>query len=415
MKQHEKNILILSYYANIPGACQAEWIDDKIDSLLTLGHKITLISSFCGDRSGNSLIKHYLLPSISLVDFLDERKRRKNDGLTIPWRFYLAFPFILLFGVPLDCLQYFLTKGHGDGCWSWTFPSLVASLFLSFKSKPDIILTTGGPASPHLAGIILSKLIKRPVVVELQDPLSGQDIGRNSHSAGYLYKIEKFITSKADKVVYVTNKAADFAIDQFNTRNIFGVYPGAKDFGIKSKIINVVKNEKFKIVHLGSLYATRNFTSIIKAIDALIASGKFTAENFELINLGHVAPEIRMEILKKSYVKIRPPVNREEALNFAATSSLNILIQNGDERSQVTIPYKTYDYLNLGNKILGLLNSDELTNLLERHGHSAAPVGDVKQITEKLEHILEKTDLIKSGPWIDPVIQVKKLIEIHPT
>ena len=59
-------------------------------------------------------------------------------------------------------------------------------------------MTSGGPASAHLAGIILGKLFSVPVIVELQDPLSGEGIGRNDEARGWLYKVEKFIVDYAD-------------------------------------------------------------------------------------------------------------------------------------------------------------------------------------------------------------------------
>ena len=61
-------ILVFSYYSNIAGACQAEWIDDKIEGLIKSGKKVALISSISGNKSGLN-ISHIRIPSISLFDF----------------------------------------------------------------------------------------------------------------------------------------------------------------------------------------------------------------------------------------------------------------------------------------------------------------------------------------------------------
>ena len=50
----------------------------------------------------------------------------------------------------------------------------------------------------------------------------------------------------------------------------------------------------------------------------------------------------------------------------------------------VTIPYKTYDYLNLGRTVLGLTNSRELNEILVSTGHLAAPVDDINAIVANL-------------------------------
>jgi hypothetical protein len=251
------------------------------------------------------------------------------------------------------------------------------------------------------------------VVIELQDPLSGDDIGRNKQARGWLYRVEKLIVASADKTVYVTKAAAAFAASQFQSSRVFCVYPGAKNFAIIPGQQKVNSNNKIRIIHLGSLYATRNFRPIITAIDSLIESGKLTSSGFELINLGHVAKEISDEILLKPYVKILPPVSREEALRIAADCDVTLLIQNSDERSKVTIPYKTYDYLNLGNGMLALLNSDELTELLSRCGHIAAPLSDVDVIARSLARLLEcRATRIQSQVVIDAVLQVRDLLAL---
>jgi hypothetical protein len=251
------------------------------------------------------------------------------------------------------------------------------------------------------------------VVIELQDPLSGGDIGRNKQARGWLYRVEKLIVASADKTVYVTKAAAAFAASQFQSSKVFCVYPGAKDFEIFPDQRKVNSNGKLRMIHLGSLYATRNFRSIIAAIDSLIESGRLTSGGVELINLGHVAKEISDEILLKPYVKILPPVSREEALRIAADCDVTLLIQNSDERSKVTIPYKTYDYLNLGNGMLALLNSDELTELLTRCGHIAVPLSDVDAIARSLAGLLEcRATRIQSQVVIDAVIQAHNLLAL---
>ena len=423
IKMYSKDkVLILSYYACMPGACQAEWLDDKIDSLLKAGYEVALVSAISAHRHNNENVTHWRIPSISLTDFRDELQRIRLGGDRILTRTHLMWPVVLTAGLLFDILQYVMTKGVGEGKWTWTLPSFLGALLLALRFKPDIILSTGGPASAHLAGIAVSKLISSPVVIELQDPLSGTDIGRNKHARGWLFRVEKLIVGFADKTVYVTKAAAAFAASQFQSAKVFCVYPGAKDFAIIPSQRKANINGKIRMIHLGSLYATRNFRSIIAAIDSLIESGRLTANGIELINLGHVSKEIRAEILLKSYVKILPPVAREEALRIAADCDVTVLIQNSDERSKVTIPYKTYDYLNLGNGLLALLNSDELTELLSRCGHIAAPLSDVDAIEHRLAFLLEfSATRIQSQVVIDAVSQACELlalpnpVEVNPT
>jgi glycosyltransferase involved in cell wall biosynthesis len=401
-------LLVFSYYSNMPGACQAEWIDDKIDSLIKNGNDIALVSSTSTRKSYFNIV-NWRVPSISFSDYFDEIKRaNKLQIISI-----LLLPVVFTLGLLFDLLLIIVTKGIGDGRWSWFISATIAGFFLALKFKPTKILTSGGPASAHLAGIIVGKLFSIPVIVELQDPLSGDGIGRNDEARGWLYKVEKFIINYADMTVYVTEEAAKFAKKQFNSLKISFVYPGSRDFGIKhNKNEKKDNSNKIQLVHLGTLYATRNFDAIIKAIDSLIEQKLLTKEEIELINLGHVGIEVIDRILTKSYVKVLPSVSREEALSFASKCDATLLIQNGDERSTVTIPYKTYDYLNINNHILALLNSDELTSLIKSSGHTAVDVNDVKAISECIMKI--KNGDTNNGEFnsIDAIIQADSLINI---
>ena len=73
MSENQKKILIISYYAGIPGACQSEWLDDKIDSLIKGGNTVEVVSGpFAKLKIGNE-IKHSRVASISFKDFNEER------------------------------------------------------------------------------------------------------------------------------------------------------------------------------------------------------------------------------------------------------------------------------------------------------------------------------------------------------
>ena len=302
-----------------------------------------------------------------------------------------------------------MTRGVGEGRWSWLISASLAGLFTILIFKPDKILTSGGPASAHLAGLIVGKVFALPVIVELQDPLSGEGIGRNSQARGWLYRVEKYILKNATKTVYVTKLAADFARREFGIGNVQAIYPGSKNFGLKYRRN---KNKSIRIIHLGSLYSTRNFDSIIKALDILIVSKKINTNEVELINLGHVSEYERSKLSDKLYVKILSPIPRKEALKYASECDISLLIQHIDKRSNVTIPYKTYDYLNIGNHIMGLLNSEELKNMMVHYGHVAIGIKDTDSICQYILEIKNRNDNPRNSKQIDHAKQSKILVDL---
>lgn len=411
--KREETILILSYYAEMPGACQAEWLDDKVDSIKKLGYKVLLVSAACCGKNNDRDLKHWRAPSVSLTDYWDELIRIKKEGSSPPAYMYLMLPIALTLGLLIDASQYLATKGIGEGRWSWAISATIAAFMLCVFHRPTIILTTGGPASAHLAGIVIRKIFSIPLVIELQDPLSGVDIGRNSYARGWLYRIESIFVSQADKIAYVTKGAANFAKEQFASSKICSVYPGARKYTGISSSSSSSRPKIFRMVHLGSLYATRNFDTLIRALDKLISEGKIASSQFEIFNLGHVSDNIRRDISNLPYISILPPVSRREALRFASDSDLLLLIQNNDDRSKVTIPYKTYDYLNLGKPILALQNSTELSDLVNNCGHFSAAVSDVDEIADVLNQLINnKCNVdIKFGN-IEAVTQARDLLKL---
>lgn len=408
----EKKILIVSYFANRKACCPAEWVDDKIDSLLKLESRLIVVSSLISEKYNHPNIKHYRVPSLSPKDLKHEiSELYAKKQLSMKVLFWL--PLIVLFGIPLDIAQYFLTNGMGGGKWSWAISSFLCCIWALIVSKVNLVLTTGGPASAHLSGVCAAILFGKKRVCELQDPLSGEGIGRNSKSAKLLFLIEKFLIQNSHKIVYVTKQAyleSKEKFSRFSSRITF-LYPGSKIFNISDC---ETMNEKLTFVHLGTLYSTRNFNNIVDAIDKLISDGKIKDSEIELINRGDIYGEYLKEYQKRSYFQRLDILPRQEAIEFAAKADVLLLVQHNDPRSLTTIPYKTYDYLNIKKPILALVNNPELKDILEESKNYCADVDSVEMICEKILQLYnsKKQFSLADNFKFDPVIQASKLIEV---
>lgn len=414
MHNNEK-ILTITYFYATKGCCPAEWADDKVDSMCKLDKKIILLTSIFSRKNMNKNVIHYRIPSLSIPDFRHELNELKNDEMKIPYIKLLFFiPFILTIGLGLDLLQKILTSGNGGGKWSWMFPASVAALYLVLRYNCEKIFTTGGPASAHLAGVFVKLLTRKELICELQDPLTGKDIGRTVNSAKMLNIVEKIMMSNANKVVFVTKNASELAKRKYcNLQvNIVAIYPGSR-FYYKSQSNNH-ELKKLKLIHLGTLYSTRNLNTLIKAIDELIKENIINENQIEILNLGEIYGEIKKHHLSRPYIKQESIKPRKEAISIASEFDISLLIQHADSRSESTIPYKTYDYINIGNPILALTNSDELTELLSSHGHLAINVNNIVMIKNTLLNLLTHYSEYKeniSPLAIDIVKQTKKILE----
>ncbi len=390
----KKNLLVLSYYANMPGACQAEWVDDRINAFIEQDYNITLISSI-GTFKNNSII-HKRVPTLSPHGFINEYNEILNRKIIYSKFYKFLIKIYYFISIYLFKILSILGLKSGEGRWTWTLTSLFITLFSS--KKYDFIYSTGGPASPHITGIILSKIYNKKIIAELQDPLSGKDIGRNKYSRIGLKIIEKFIIKNATISLYCTKNAMIDAREKYKkySNKINYVYPGSAVKYDKDNHVRL-KKEKINITYLGSLYQTRNLDSLMSAI-RLLATEIGDIENLIEINLyGNINVDIKKRILDFEYniIQIHGLISREQAMLKAGISDILLLIQNTDDRSITTIPFKTYDYLHTGKLIFGLIyKNDELADLLTSHGHLACQADNINQIKNDLKRIIEK---IKDG------------------
>ena len=409
----KRNFLILTYFSNFEGNSPAEWANDKIDALLKLNHKITLITSILSKSQSSKNLNIIKIPSLSLNDFrfeVSENKRLNNPTSLNSYFFFIAFFPI---GMLVDLLQILLLKNIGEGRWSWCLSNLIIAPFLIFKNF-EYIFSTGGPACSHISAVILSKLFFVKCICELQDPLVGRDIGRQ-YSSKFLELVEKLLVKHCSKLVFVTETAKREAINRYKKNNIKCVYPGAKKI-INNKIFRTKKiiQKKIKIAHIGTLYTNRNLNNLIKAVDELIFEKKIEEDTFEITNIGEIYGKIKKNHLMKSYIKQLPITNRLSALKQSTNYEYLMIVQHTDERSKTTIPFKFYDYLNLNKLIIGIINSNELKNIFAKNGFLHANANSVYSIKKMLMNLKKTSKRIyfpKKKLELNYIEQTKKIFD----
>ena len=414
-----KKILLISYWVNKKGNSPSIMADDKIDSLLKIGASIIVISSFDSNKILKNNVLHVRVPSLSCGDYFDQIK----NVVTIfdKFIFLFFFPFVITLGLVSDYVEKIILKGKGGGYWLWfAFTSPIA-IFINLVFKPDLYFSTGGPASSHLVGIIISFFSKSKYYAELQDPLVGKDIGRFNTSKKFLKFFEIILLKRCYKLIFVTKKAADEAKirNKKFSYKIKGIYSGSVNKNINLDFNNSSKKIITKFIHLGTLYSSRNLNNFIRSLKYLSNQSKISLSKIKVINLGDIYGEAQIDHTKLHYVEWHKSINRKEALKKSLNSDFLLLIQHIDERSNLTFPYKVYEYLNLQKPIFALINNNELKRLLEKKGHICANVNNIKDIVYKLhflitnkEKIINNVRNLKFNSRIDPVAQCKKLFEL---
>jgi hypothetical protein len=149
----KKNWLILSHGFNMDGRASSLTITDKIPHLLDAGIKPHVFSAITGIKDARFPHQQFLAwgPAAFRFDFRHWIVNQYGRGL-----FYkVSTGLVSLLLAPFIALEKCFL-GYSSQ-WSWAMPAYVNGLKLIRDGKVDLIYSTGGAWSAHLAGLWLKK------------------------------------------------------------------------------------------------------------------------------------------------------------------------------------------------------------------------------------------------------------------
>ena len=405
-----RKVLFISYFTGVMGNCPAEWADDKLHVLKNEQVRTYVVTGFGSSARDCSWISYFKCPSIASDDFRYESELMAKDASRSQFKRLLMLPIIFVFGGIMKWLTDKITRG-GSCQWSWIITAFPVALYIVLTRRVDVIFCTGGPPSAHLVGSLISYLSRAKLIHEFQDPLIGSEINRSELKRRVTSIFEKFFIGRGKKTVFVTRKASDDAKSRHQefADTITHCYPGARKFNTTLKGVTVSKSKhkrSLEIVHMGTLYGTRNLDLFFEALDELYVEKKVSLGDLKIVNLGSVYCDRREAYLQREDFKTLDEMSRREAVERASKADAMLIVQHADSRSLETIPYKSYDYLNLNLPIFGLIDNPELNVILNtaRRGATIANPSDKSQIKSS---ILQTISLCKDGAG-------GELIDIQP-
>jgi hypothetical protein len=377
-------VVIVSYVSGHAGSVTSEWVDDKLRVLEMWRKPVTLVT---GPRSrilSTSLLKVRRAFSLGWIDFSSEFAQAFQKS-----RWSLLIPVSFSLGKLFDWLFIKLAGSYSHGFWSWIPIGVLETVRAVLQDKDRVILTTGGPSSAHFIGLLTKFLVpKTKLFVEFQDPFIGTEMALSRRALKTMVWLEHLLIHHATKVVFVTKAAAERAAARHNDcpriSSIQFVYPGSWNYGIKRPVIGRMSTGP-TFLHMGTLYSNRNLDNFFVAIDRVIENRPEIKEEVMVINLGNLAVANSHEYHQREYFLERPLVPRLDALREAVKADFLLLVQHVDSRSEETIPYKTYDYLNLNIPIFALTNNQELEDLILKNGGYVAKSDSVESIENALD------------------------------
>jgi glycosyltransferase involved in cell wall biosynthesis len=269
--------------------------------------------------------------------------------------------------------------------------------------RPELIYTTAGPFSTHVAGFILHEIFRIPWLAEMHDPLI---YDKEKHKwQMYLFKkwLEKRIFRNASAIIYFTEKALANAVgrNQMKGRG-YVLRPGAEPPDISG--IRYKKRDKIHFGHFGSLAEDRSLKVVIQAFYELLKKSPDLNCRVCLNIYGSELDPVSLKFLSKyplngilrqhGRLEFDPLTNksgRQRVMEAMRQSDVLILIHGEGMMCQEYIPSKLYEYLLTHRPILGLIEpNSELETFLINGGHFVTPGNDVRGVKNILAELIER-------------------------
>ena len=411
--QSDERWLVLSYYANVNGRAASYHIDDRLDYFHKANINATLLSSILGPR--HSRVKHIRIFSIGPRALLEELKFciKRNTDKPNP----LAFLKILLASIavlPAILLAPLESLCNKDKRWSWQFSAFARGMVWALYNRPDRILTTGGSASAHVAGLWISKILLIPLACEFQDPLVYQYPESKPELHFYHKKLEVTLEQYATHLIYLTDGATDAAKARLQSTKPAVNLSGGNTMTVKKPAESastsdspapykpgVTNGPVIRVAHLGTLSDIRNLEHLFKGIEALAIRNPTLANNITLNLAGSCDKQVVHSIetfTLSNNVNRFGKISREEAHSILEKADIALLIQGYGPISRETIPSKTFEYLQSGKPILALVDdNNQLATMLKEHNHS------VIRYTDSIESVADTIESLLSKPLPEPL------------
>ncbi len=405
-----KRWLILSHGFNMDGRASSQTITDKIPYFLEAGIEPTVFSAITGIKDYRFPHHQFLAwgPAAFRFDFRHWIANQYGRGF-----FYKASTgLVSLLLAPFIALEKFFL-GYSSQ-WSWSIPAYLHGLNLIQAGKIDLIFSTGGAWSAHLAGLWLKKKTGLPWIVEIHDPLvirqSPNDPGFDkpkNRDARFRQYLERQICKYADLVWWFTDGAVHYAkvrntnLNTSNNAHGLMVLPGAEPPGGLNAAQIHQYSDYLNLCHFGSLANDRSLSTILNALVPLFKKYPKARESIRVHAYGAPLDSLTVEAIKKlqfedvllAHGRLEKDLGtgksgRERVVEKMQSADVLILLHGNDEWCAEYIPSKFYEYLWTSRPIWGITHRNpQLDQMLLERGAYLSHEGDLEGINMALERI----------------------------
>jgi len=391
--------LILSHAFNVDGRAESLTITDKIPHLMAAGIEPIVLSSVMG--SHDTRFKHLqLLPwGPAGIRFDLRHLIGRHWGRGLAYKACTALISVVL--APFILIERLLLGLRSQ--WSWALPAAVRGAWLVRRGDVELVYSTGGVFSAHLAGHWLKQLTGCQWIAEVHDPMLVPGTQPQTRQERFFARLEGHICRHADLAWWFTEgalRAARRRQPELGDRGRV-ILPGAEP-----PVVHATYRPGPQCVfgHFGSLSPTRSLAPVLQALAALLKKHEDWRGFVKLEVYGcDLDPKAQRLIETLSLDGVVMPMGR---LEFDPQTGLSGRARVMQRMQQVEvlvmlhghipdcaeyIPSKLYEYFWARRPVLALTHENEhLNHLVREHGGWVAATTDPQAVEAAMEAIIER-------------------------
>ncbi|MEE1620723.1 glycosyltransferase family 4 protein [Zafaria sp. J156] len=265
---------------------------------------------------------------------------------------------------------------HSESRASKLFSHLMGAVFMVpaalLGPRPDVVVVTV-PALPNIAaGYAVSRLRRRPLVVEMRD--AWPDLARDADLVsgarpGLMERIVAGVQRKADLVVTVTRGFAEL-LRQRGCRDVVTVNNGISLGTLPHGVPSAPPERQLHVLYLGNHGESQGLETIIDA-------ARLAGEDVKVRFVGTGTRRMELEEHARGVgasIEFLPPSHGEETTAHYAWADTCVISLRDDWPSfDWTVPSKTYELLAVGRHITGIVRGEAARILTESGAADVLP------------------------------------------
>lgn len=297
-----------------------------------------------------------------------------------------------------------------DARVSWVTPSVAFLSQYINEHGIDTIISTGPPHSMHLiANELVKTHAKLKWIADFRDPWTTIGYHNDLYMTPWAHrkhlKLESTVLQSAHTIL-TTSYTTKALFSKKTATPITVITNGFEPFE-NSSLISPEEN-KFSLVHIGSLLSKRNPKILWEAIGELVTENQLFAAQLSLDFVGLVSDEVKSTIAAHglaSYCNFHGYISHDEARKHQYTGHLLLLIEIDSEAHKGIIPGKIFEYLQSLRPILAIGPQDwDVAKLLpENDLYALRTYQDKAMIKSFIETIFNGETVISTE--IDPTLR----------